>query len=562
MKKKWTLRRIQIAAIIVITVLFLARVFIPPMTQQARAEKLYLDGWFLTVRVKGGGDRETDKNKSVEMFKQALALSPGNSLYEQALVWKCPEKDLHDLIVNGKLGKKAFILANHRYYTYLDKQADNDERRISSKKPKKPSIYSASDMYYYPPLHQPEYWRKKLERLEKLAAVDPDNALIRYRRAYIFANMGRQSDMLNEVRKANAMDLCAIRVPEISPRIVNTLADPRNEGIFGDLSQLRELARQMAGYSNEQLRNKNVTAALAASEDACRMGVKLASMEPVNFINYLVATAVFAIGRAKVDAIYRNFGMTDEMKKYQSVGMVFENGVGEFRKYIENSTIISQPYPSITTYAFFAIFSIFSLILFILLWGVTSLIRRIMHRQKVDIKAWDEGWLLKIMLTLYLPLLLITLIVNSFIKQELSSNIFRYIEGPDSVAFIIIAIQLSLMIVLMLKLKKQYSISHGEKVSLLKFQFRIPMEARAWICRSFTLMFAAQTIFLLVCGMLASQFFISYYKTCPWQFERLPVIYNNENAVAQKQADRIRKIAIEKSIIKSDNNSIGHVSGR
>jgi len=562
-RRTWTLRRTQIAAIVVITVLFLARVFLPPLGNQARAEKLYLDAWFTDVHLDPPSDRDADSKGSVTMLKGALELSPGNSLYEQALVWRCPEKGLKNLIENGNLGEKALILASHRYYTYLDKQADSDEWKRSSKKPKKPSIYSVSDMYYFPPLHLPDYWSKKLDRLNKLAVVDPENALIKYRRAYIYGSVGRQSDMLDEVRKANAMDLCAIRMPEVLPAIQNTLADPRLYGFFGDSSQLRELARQMVGYSNEQLRARNVPAALAASEDACQMGVRLASMEPVGYINYLVAAAVFAVGHAKQDAICRSFGIAKEMRKYQDVSNVFDKGVREFSYAMRALQLIPQPYPSIMVYVFFVLTSLYSQILFVLLWGATSLIRRAMRRQKVDIKTWDEGWLLKIMLTLYLPLMLITILVNSFVSYELSSNIFSSTEVSDPVGIIIFAVQLLSIIVLILKLRKRYSISLGERVSLLRFIFRIPMETRAWICRSYALLFGAQIIFLLCFGMLASQIFISHYGANPWQIARIP-LYNQdvEKATAQRLADEMRKFAIEKGIIRSDNSAIGHASVR
>ena len=337
---------------------------------------------------------------------------------------------------------------------------------------------------------------------------------------------------------------------------------------LSDYSQLRELTRQMVGYSNEQLRNKNVSAALATSEDACRMGIRLASIESVNYMNYLVAAAVFSIGRSKLDAICRNFGMTDEMKKYQSVSAMFDKGVRKFRDTIQTSPFISEPFSGIASYANFMLVSAISFVIFLILWGLTSLIRRIMHRQKVDIKAWDEGWLLKMILALYLPFILIILIAGTVWYKQLFPEVFvnyDFLGGIISryLIWITIAMQVVLATILMLKLKKQYSISVGEKVSLLRFELRIPMQTRAWICRSCVLFFGAQIVFLLCLGMLASQIFITHYGAYPWQIERIPLVNQDvEKVTAQKFSDEMKKFAIEKSIIKSDNSGIGRVSGR
>lgn len=555
---RWSLRRIQIAAVIVITVLFLSRIPIPSFSPQARAERLYLDGWFLGIHHSILGiDSNGDSKKSYTMFKKALELSPQNFLYEQALAWKCPEEDLKNLIANDNLGKEALILASYRYDEYLERNADNEAFSINNKIPSKqgplPSASVASSKQ-----NSPAYWKGKLDRLDKLAEVDPDNALIRYRRAYIYGSMGSQSDMLDEVRKANSMDLCVIRMPEVSPVISNTIADPRMGYIFQDYAHFRELARELVGYSNEQLRMKDVDAALDTSEEACRMGIRMASMKPANYINYLVASAIYSIGYNKVNSISRDFGMIEVTQKYQNIQTVFNKDnekIGPDTSDIIIAFIFSQPYTSLMSYTNFIIVSIFSFAVFLLLWGISSLICRIMRRQKVDIKAWDEGWLLKMMLAVYLPLIIIIMLAGliwnrlfpeSFSNYELANGMyFTYI------LWIVATVNLAFAVILMLKLRKQFAIFSGKNISLLRFNFRIPIEARAWIYRSYSLFFGAQLVFVLCLSMAASQFFISHYKIYPWQMERIQ-FYNNdtEKITSQKLADEVNRLAVEKGIIK------------
>lgn len=567
MRSRWTLRRFQIAIIAIITILFLARVFIPPISPQARAEKLYLDGWFLHFDMIGRGNGDQDNKESIKKLKQALVLSPGNSLYEQALAWLSPPTDMEHLIKTGNLGKKALAIAGHRRYSHEDERAETEARKSIATKPGSRSPFSAPGMPVSYRLYPPEYWRKKLARLDRFAAVDSDNALIAYRRAHIFGSMGRQSDMLKEVRKANSMKLIRTATPEVSRRIMNTIANSDHTIVSPRMSELREVARQMVGYSNAQLRARDVDGALATSEDVCKMGIRMTSIEPGNYVSYLNATAVFAIGRSKLDAICRDFGMTDEMKRYQAINAAFDKGVIRIKRSLQEIAI-SQPYTGIVSYANLMVISAITVALFLASWGITALIRRIMRRPKVNIKAWDEGWLLKLMLTIYLPFMASIFIAGIFWYKQLFPRTFiqlNIVGGMISAILIVltIAIQVILATILMLRLRKQYSEHLGKEVSLLRFEFGRPTEASAWACRSYTLLFGAQLVFLLCLGMLASQVFVSHYGVHPWQIERIPLYrQDTEKTIARELAVEIRKAAIENSIIKSDNSSMKHVSGR
>ena len=513
------IRRIQIAAIIIITALFLIRIFTPPLTKHARAEKLYQDAWFMKLEYLAGYD-DAAREKVSALFKQALSLSPDNSLYQQALVWNCPKSSLKLLIDQQPLDQKALIIAHHRLYA-----PDKGNPRITGKTPSGGSDSS--------------HWRRELDNAKKIAAIDPENALVRYRIAYVYGKMVRQSDMLAEVRKANSMKLVAIRVPEVSPVIRHTMVDPTIGPFFEDSDKYRELARQMVGYSNELLRKGDIPAALDVSEEVCRMGIRLTSMQPYSYINNMVAQAVYAIGYRKLDIICRDFGMTGRLIGYRSINDLFNKNSENTKANLSRSMeMMTTPFKAIQLCMSALTVSFVSMMLFLLFWGITAIIRKAKGKEGFAINAWDEGWILRLLLPVYLLIII------------LGSAQFK---GHDTMTYsfaMIIIVNLILAGVVIARLRKSYTSSQPDQVGSMRFIFAMPIAVRTWICRSLALFFAAQLVFVLCLGMLASQFTITRYRVLPWQILRMHLFRSDiEYSTAKGYADAINRLAIEKEII-------------
>lgn len=537
---KWSLRQIQIAAIIIITALFLIRILTPPLTKHARAEKLYQDAWFLKYKYLGEYD-DAARGKVCRMFRKALAISPDNTLYQQAVAWNCPEAELKSLIDKGKLDSKALIIAYHRYYTYADNTAFDEALKSYYKShPGKPKTNLP---YNKETLLGSAYWQGKLDRIDKLAKIDPENAMVGYQRAYIYGTKGKQYEMLADVRRANSMRFIATGIPEVSHVVKNTMVDPVITAPFEGLSKNRELARQIVGYSNELLRLKKIPAALDASEEICRMGIKMTSTQPYTNINYLVANAVFAIGYRKLDSICRDFGRTGELTKYRSINELFELNAKKQTTNIANLMQMTRAFVIVQIFSAFIMISFACTMLFLMLWGIMAVIRYVKRKEKFNTKAWNEGWILRLLFSIYLPSILLIMIFG--ITQPNGYNGFMHSS------IIMIAVSLIFAGIVAVKLRNSYDSSQEKQIGLLRFIFIMPIEVRTWICRSYTLFFGAQLVFILCLGMLVSQFSITRYRVLPWQIERMHLFrVDIESSTAKSYADEVNHLAVEKGIIK------------
>ncbi|MHB0999525.1 MAG: hypothetical protein ACYC27_09785 [Armatimonadota bacterium] len=555
-QRTWPSRRLQIAIIIILAAAALIRGFMPPLSKEGRAEKLYIDSWYAGLGLTGIPNPDGSE-KAVKMLEKAIELQPGNSMYEQALVWQYQREKRTELLDRPKpLGKEARVLASGLIYEYSEKKAKNNTIELPANVPSgqmgQPTVKMMPGMPGYSKQFSPEYWQEKLQRLDALIAADPDNALPRYMRALAYSDMERPSDMLAEVKTGNRLNLIRAYMPKVADDIKNSMA---GEMIFTDYeshAKYRELARRINDYGNKQLRSGNANEAVATLEECCLMGVRMSAREPKSHISNLVSQAIFAIGWKSLEPAYKDLGMEDKLRQYQRIEDAYNNNSEEIKLSITNMdySLITRAFIFTGFAVSAASFSLSGLILALIGWWIMVLVRKKKGQEILSIPAWSEGWLARFFMIAYLPIVILTGLAL------ISKPFLDFLFDKSGSIFIIVAYSLALIIATLVVLRRRYIEHTGERIGFWRFVFRVPSSVGAWKSRSFAAMFAGQLIFIICCGSVITLFYKSAYGAHPWQPMRIQYgMMSQEKAMASKFSSELQRLIVADSGNNDDNRN-------
>ncbi|MBI3947365.1 MAG: hypothetical protein HY321_15685 [Armatimonadetes bacterium] len=428
-KRAWPSRRLQIGALVVLAVAAALRVFVPPLNPQKRAEQLYRDSWFQgsesRLRRIIGLDPTDDAAAKAE---GALKLDPGNSLYEQALVWHTPREKLRALVRNHKLGPEATALAAGLLYQY-DTQPVMDWSVLPEE--------VISDL----PFELPEPREKlkmtpeaKLARLDALKNEDPYNAAPYYLKADLLAEMKRFDAALAEVDAGNRLGRLRAYQPALGQGVANSpvVTSTMLAGSFPAYSRCRNVARALSDMAGRDLRRGRVDEARRALEACCRMGVVVALEEPHTLIAMLVGTAVFAIGWARLEPLYKDFGPADGLDRQRRVARAFDQAREDARAHTSSMmpALIKGVAQAISLPVFIACAAGSSLglvALSLLLWIPAGWVRRRRGEAPLHMVPWGEGRLARLFLAVYLPAVALTLGLAYGLPRVLANDNYMFV---------------------------------------------------------------------------------------------------------------------------------------
>ncbi|MHB0913879.1 MAG: hypothetical protein ACYC2Y_10625 [Armatimonadota bacterium] len=533
--RNWPTRRVQLGAVVFLAVAFALQVF-RPLPPKERAEKLYEDSWFNSVR-----DFMNPENlnsfgsnpRAVPKLEKALALDPGNSLYEQALVWRYPREKLPTILKERKLGQRARSLAAGLIYQGLE-----NKRSFSSPVPGMPPPPGVTvpgpppppgapaggpppgAPGFVPPPPAPIPASPELLRaLDDLERADPENALVRYARANVFERAGRLDEMAAEVRAGNRLREMRFFVPEIPMSVLDSAISPyyfMPSEMFPRYANLREVARGMVSLAEERRKEGRDREAVVLLEDCCAMGVNLASSKPRQIIPVLVGKAIFSIGWKPLRPLYRKLGMTERLREHERLSRAFEKGLAECRKF--NKTQLSVMMERLSRNfalpaVFLAVWAVLLLVLALslLLWIPAAVARRRRGEGPVTLSPWGEGWLARLFLAVLLPAWG-AIAAAAILRPSLLEP-----DSPIAVLSLINLSELVLVALVLRTLRRRYD----EGTGMLRFLFKAPAAGKAWTRKYLTAALAAQLLFLAVVMLPASMVYKGIYGVPPWQVLRL-----------------------------------------
>ncbi|HUV05975.1 MAG TPA: hypothetical protein VMX94_12835 [Armatimonadota bacterium] len=507
--RTWPSRRLQLTIMAVLLLGAALRVFWQPLNKEARAEKLYLDSWFGNGwNMFEIGDYPRAPEAAIGRLEAALRLSPGNSLYEQALVWQYPRQQLPRLLEERKLGVEARGLAAGLIY----------ERREEAS--------PAANV------------GEKLRRLDALAKSDPSNALVHYRKAFALQEAGRPDEAYAEIKIANRLGAIRLYFPEATEPVLDALYGPAVYALpFPDMAKLRHLARAQVGSANERLRQGKAGEACEILESTCRMGVNTASTEPPSIISVLVGKAVFAIAVKPLQPIYKDFGMKEKLAAMQRVDGAFERGFQSCLSPIDFSfekrfaVALAIPLALALAHDFCASL----MVVFLLLWVLPTMVRKRRKESALAVPPWSEGWLARTFVAIYVPALAIVLGMVFLWWPSVSplSDTSLYLLSPGLIAVVILAQAVVLGAVLRI-LHHRYDEHTGERTGILRFVFKAPAAAKAWTRKYLIAGLAGQLSFLVCCLLLATIVYKPIFGGHPWEAHRFRILNeSHERAVAR-----------------------------
>lgn len=484
---RWPSRRLQIGVMIVLALGAAFTVFMPPMTRHSKAKRLYLDGWF---------------ESSVPKLEKSLELYPGNSMYEQALVWQYPKDKLPDLLKERHLGLDAQRLAAGLIYQSQFERTQDPVRQ--------------------------------LELADTLIKADPTNALPHYRKAFILNDMGRLDDAIAEVRQGNALDKMRFYVPSVSHPILESSKSP--DTYFSGDFKSRRLARAIVDHAYAHLREGKLEEAAGMMEDCLRMGVAQSSAEPPTIMGVLGSLVVQRIASNGLEPIYKDFGMDDRLPRLKRLALVYDRASkaarGEIRMIsFEKATVLEMIPWAIIWIAGSATVLI---ILAFLSWILPAIRRR--GQPSVRLLSWSEGWIARVSSTN----MLFVAAAMFFGMRALD----MYMPSNDMGAYVLLVAlgQIVIMALGLRVLHHRCDQDTGERTGIFRFALRSPAAVKAWIRKSLMVMFAGQIAFAACLALLAIILYKPFYGGHPWQIGRFELLtISHEEATMRRVGDDLRK---------------------
>lgn len=516
--RNWPSRRLQIGIILALAAGALAQAFWKPIDRHAKAEKLYHEALFMASKGKGN---------STSMIEVALELEPGNTLYEQALVFMCnnSEDKLSNLLKTQKLGPEAQKLAAGLMYGM-----------------KKPSYSDKSA----------QTAAKDLELLIDLQKADPENSLVHYRKAMAYRKLDRIDDVISEVRIANRLGAIDLYIPRVSKDVQDSLYGTAlfSSVFFDDTASMRDLARTLRNTANDRLRHGKVDEAENILEDCARMGANFASAEPCDTIQWLVGSAMFKIAAADLEPTYREFGQTDKIAALKEINDAYEQGTKEV------SSSISRPLDDllIATAKSYSIPMLLVGLAVAAFWislsaRLTSIGEDFQRKRRSEpamtIQPWSTGWLARMFVVVYIPIIALwSALVWNFPQQISKGMSLGLTEAsfPDVLAATALLSQLAVVILTLRMLRHSHDTAANERTGLFKFIFRSPAAAKAWTSKYLAAAMLGQLLFLACLGLLTIILYKPIMGGHPWEIEKYKVYtMSKDQAVIGRIAEDLKK---------------------
>lgn len=494
----WPSRRVQVIVIILLIIGAALAVFVPPSSREKRADQLYMNAMFDddACIFREYGFPHKDAATSLE---EALRLSPNNSLYEQALVWKYPKDKLPELLKNRKLCPKATILANSR-------------------------------------LHAPA----------EMTSFDPGNGYPHYMKAGLLEKQNRFDEMYSEIRICNRCKFFRLYYPEVSESVLDSseyyaLAAPIGAEMPFNVE------RKIERISKEYLRAGRVEEASSWLEEMSLLGVRKSCSEPYSIIDFCRGYATFSMAVRDLRPIYKDFGKMERLKALDRPAEKYGNGHKAIDRFLKGSQrranlacariqtldqIVEMPILGLRLAFWTCVFCLFS-------WIVNLIIARRRKENAPSRSPWSEGWLTKLFISVQIPATAAAVFLfylNNLYGME-DSNWAQYLRWES----VLVVAQVLVLGLVIRRLRRTYTTETGERTGLMRFLFKSPASVRAWNSKCVAGALGAQIVFIGCTVLLAMILCKTFLGVQFWQLNRLPLHLGQaeEIALVQKIDSRI-----------------------
>ncbi len=519
--RTWPSRRAQIIVMAALLIGALLRVFWVPLTRQGRAERLYEESWFVDSVSDLTSEQERHGQLAFPLLEDALRLSPGNSRFEQALVWQWESRRLPELLRNRQLGAAARRLAAARFCKYVMSSTDYSPWCNDSHK----------------------RWLQALECADASVKADPTNSLVYYRKAFCLQRLGRSDDAFAVLRTANR--LCTARrfLPEAPQKI---MASP---AIYGrdwqDYSDYRLLAIGFIEVANGRLRHGDIPGACALLEECSRLSASVAAATPPTYGSIWAAMRIESRTDASLMPIYKDFSMKDRITRLQALRAAYGKAKSRMRTFYANwERQVAMPYviPIMLIHALVAAMAFIAL--FVVALPLPMIVQKRHGQSSLYFAPWREEFLARIFALHYSVLFAGSIAVI----YKWPGLLFMWGHMPHlnqasplAVAAVLL-MNLILSMLILRVLHHQYDAQTGERTGILRFIFKSPANVKAWTRRYLVAAFGAQILFILCCAMLATIVYKPIFGGHPWQENRFRIAgISHEQAIAKKLAADIVK---------------------
>jgi tetratricopeptide (TPR) repeat protein len=522
-ERTWPSRRVQIFLIVILASAALIRVFLPPFSVEDRAERLHLRAWGEHSVPDSNSEKRAD---AVNKLEAALKLSPGNDLYEQALVWHYDRAQLETLVKDRQLGANAMALAAGLMAEEAHMQwrvtlpVDSPDTEVDSEE-------------------------QQLAILEALQAADPQNSLVRYRKAFLLEKLQRTEEAIAQVRAGNTAGGIRLYVPDVSSRLMGTSLYHQVKDMRIQHQQQRRIAGTLLGRANDLLRVGETDTACAILEDCCLMGVRVAATEPHEVIEILVGSAIFSIGAAELDPLYADLGMQDHLLALRQTEQALDRAVESLSFELQagsyDSDIVRVTAPLVLWSIGGSAAVCILLTAAILLVPVTA-IRKRKRQDVLSLRPWGEGWLARVLLAAYLPLfaLLVLLLAVSSSLLPFYDGGYTWMSSLVGACIAIGLLQIGILAVTLRKLHYVYDQGTGEPTRMLHFLLKAPAAAKAWTRKYVAVLMGAQMLFL---GCVMAYLILVYEPWAgghPWEPDKFILAgSSNDRVIAENLAGEI-----------------------
>ncbi|MGB9588220.1 MAG: hypothetical protein ACPL7O_08580 [Armatimonadota bacterium] len=300
-------------------------------------------------------------------------------------------------------------------------------------------------------------------------------------------------------------------------------------------AEYRRLTRACVSRANELLRQGHVKEALDILEACCRMSVHISSAEPKLAISVLVGKSSFNIAGDELEAVYKDFGMADQVAAFRKPDHVYQEALKWARAFADKMDLLHTDsiLGRILLPAFLFLSAMIVVVMIVITaigLGMAAIMRRQRHLPSISTRPWHYTQPIRLAIILYALSLEVLLVGWIGLSQRGadSGSIYRVLE--PIIILPPVLLQLVLGVLITKALHRAYIVDTGERVGFLQFSFKMSANVAAWRTKCFLAALGMQLLILSYLSLATVIVYKPVFGAHPWQVSRLPVCLFSQEA--------------------------------
>lgn len=493
----WPSRKVQITFLAVLAAIMMASVC-QDYLSMSKADRLYEQAWLRP----SGPYAEEGNQDAIERLKAALKISPDNSLYQQALIWKTPPQEMAHIVKDYNLTPEA-----KRLYVGLTLTLSEDTRKGK--------------------LVRPRSLSERLRISHLLKEADSKNPFAYYEEAAALSDAGRYKEAYQDVYTGNRMGIGHLYVPEVSPSVRNSLSSPKmRDAAVMQIDSCRRAAFGVVKYSEQMVRQHNDKEASDVIHECLRMSMSVSQCTPLSTMSMLTGTRLF------FSHYWRHTRISDRLRDksrdslYDKISEVLQKNSKAMATFMSSDDEQSGTMQSMLVRYSILGGALFGVVLSAMLgmlaglWYIacSSAVRK-KQQAGILLDAWGEGWVTRLCLKVYVP---IFALLGGFVY------IIMHLHGIaadfDAIAIgfavpsgLIILGQTITLVRMIAQARKSLAESMKDKTDAAASVLSGRASRRAWVTRSIAAGLAVNAAFLTCLLMISIIGFKPMFGNEPWE---------------------------------------------